>query len=167
VLQLSGQIILPSSDSKHVLPSTLWLRLKHNRTPLAPSKQCRGTTYDTCSLMATLAAPSPPRSPSRMPRRWARKCERYCCIGITYFPLVFVYSITTWAVWVEATIGFMPSKSAFIGKPGKRVRISVKLTYPRQGNLDVRDWSLYPSKLVIYYSCLYESWIDDGKPRWL
>ena len=66
--------------------------------------------------MATLAPPSPTRSPSRMPRRWARKCERYCCIGATYFPLFFVYSITTWAVWVEATIGFLPAKSAFTGQ---------------------------------------------------
>ncbi|KAL3426820.1 DHHC zinc finger domain-containing protein [Phlyctema vagabunda] len=65
--------------------------------------------------MATLAPPSPHRSPTRMPRKWARKCERYCCLGFTYFPLAFVYSITTWAVWVEATIGTLPSKSAWIG----------------------------------------------------
>jgi palmitoyltransferase len=50
-----------------------------------------------------------------MARRWARKCERYCCLGATYFPLVFVYSITTWAVWVEATIGFISSKDVWIG----------------------------------------------------
>jgi len=55
-------------------------------------------------------------SPSRMPRKWARKCERYCCIGVTYFPLVFVYSITTWAVWVEVTMGLEPTKSVWIGK---------------------------------------------------
>ncbi|KAG9232597.1 DHHC palmitoyltransferase-domain-containing protein [Amylocarpus encephaloides] len=51
-----------------------------------------------------------------MSRRWARKVERYCCLGATYFPLVFVYSITSWAVWVEATIGFLPVQSAWIGK---------------------------------------------------
>ncbi|PQE28367.1 palmitoyltransferase PFA3 protein [Rutstroemia sp. NJR-2017a BBW] len=53
-----------------------------------------------------------------MPRRWARKCERYCCVAATYFPLAFVYSITTWAVWVEATIGFLAdgSKTRWIGK---------------------------------------------------
>ncbi|CZT08406.1 probable palmitoyltransferase PFA3 [Rhynchosporium agropyri] len=60
--------------------------------------------------MTTLAPPSPPRSPTRMSRRWARKCERYCCIGATYFPLLFVYSLTGWAVWVEATIGFLQAK---------------------------------------------------------
>ncbi|OBT55822.1 hypothetical protein VE04_04434 [Pseudogymnoascus sp. 24MN13] len=48
-------------------------------------------------------------------RKLIRKCERYCCLTFTYFPLAFVYSITTWAVWVEATIGFNPSQSAWIG----------------------------------------------------
>ncbi|TVY75670.1 Palmitoyltransferase PFA3, partial [Lachnellula suecica] len=69
-------------------------------------------------VMATLSPPSPPPSPTRMavPRRWARKCERYCCIGATYFPLVFVYSITSWAVWVEATIGFLATSGSWIGK---------------------------------------------------
>ncbi|TVY13344.1 Palmitoyltransferase PFA3 [Lachnellula arida] len=68
--------------------------------------------------MATLAPPSPPNSPSRMPtpRGWARKVERCCCIGATYFPLFFVYSITSWAVWVEATIGFLPTQGVWIGK---------------------------------------------------
>ena len=66
-------------------------------------------------VMATLAPPSPSQSPTRMPRKWARKCERYCCLGATYFPLVFVYSITSWAVWVEATIGFLPAKTLWIG----------------------------------------------------
>ncbi|KAH8672856.1 DHHC palmitoyltransferase-domain-containing protein [Tricladium varicosporioides] len=47
-----------------------------------------------------------------MPRKWARKCERYCCLGATYFPLFFVYSLTSWAVWVESAIGFLPSDSA-------------------------------------------------------
>lgn len=36
----------------------------------------------------------------------ARRCERACCTLATYFPLAFIYSITTWAVWVDAGIGF-------------------------------------------------------------
>lgn len=79
-------------------------------------EKCSTQNHYDSHLMATLARPSPPRSPSRMPRRWARKCERYCCIGVTYFPLVFVYGITTWAVWVEASIGFQPTKSVWIGE---------------------------------------------------
>ncbi|KAH7342336.1 DHHC palmitoyltransferase-domain-containing protein [Rhexocercosporidium sp. MPI-PUGE-AT-0058] len=50
-----------------------------------------------------------------MSRKWARKCERYCCIGATYFPLLFVYSLTSWAVWVEATIGFLQAKTTWTG----------------------------------------------------
>lgn len=42
-------------------------------------------------------------------RGWARKIERCCCNCITYFPLAFVYGLTTWAVWVEADIGFTSS----------------------------------------------------------
>ncbi|KAF2865139.1 DHHC palmitoyltransferase-domain-containing protein [Massariosphaeria phaeospora] len=68
--------------------------------------------------MATLGSPSPPSSPSRTMRRrgWARKVERCCCNTITYFPLLFVYGLTSWAAWVEAGIGFAPSKHVWTGK---------------------------------------------------
>ncbi|KAI0891567.1 palmitoyltransferase PFA3 [Annulohypoxylon nitens] len=52
------------------------------------------------------------RSPN-MARRWARRFERYCCNCLTYFPLAFVYSLTTWAVWVVVSIG-----SSATQKPG-------------------------------------------------
>ncbi|PGH10510.1 hypothetical protein AJ79_05438 [Helicocarpus griseus UAMH5409] len=59
---------------------------------------------------------SPPLSPSRRKcRDFARRCERLCCNVFTYFPLSFVYGLTTWAVYVEATIGIQPSKSKWIG----------------------------------------------------
>jgi hypothetical protein len=48
-------------------------------------------------------------------RGWARKVERYCCTAITYFPLLFVYGLTSWAAWVEVGIGFVPSKNAWTG----------------------------------------------------
>ncbi|EAW14500.1 DHHC family palmitoyltransferase [Aspergillus clavatus NRRL 1] len=69
--------------------------------------------------MATLAS-SPPASPSwpkRRPRAWALRCERYCCAAASYFPLAFVYSLTTWAVYVETSVGLKPSKSIWIGLP--------------------------------------------------
>jgi palmitoyltransferase ZDHHC2/15/20 len=69
--------------------------------------------------MATLASPhsaSPPPL-KRRTKSCARKCERYCCNIVTYFPLAFVYGLTTWAVWVEAGIGFRPStKGAWAGE---------------------------------------------------
>ncbi|KAF2278755.1 zf-DHHC-domain-containing protein [Westerdykella ornata] len=57
--------------------------------------------------MATLGSPSPPSSPSRNMRRrgFARRLERFCCNTITYFPLAFVYGLTTWAAWVQAGVG--------------------------------------------------------------
>ncbi|PWY88925.1 Palmitoyltransferase pfa3 [Aspergillus heteromorphus CBS 117.55] len=69
--------------------------------------------------MATLAT-SPPSSPSwpkRRPRAWALRIERYCCTAASYFPLAFVYSLTTWAVYVEASVGFKPAESSWIGLP--------------------------------------------------
>lgn len=67
--------------------------------------------------MATLRSPSP-TSPSLSRRRtksFARRCERYCCSIVTYFPLVFVYGLTSWAVWVEAGIGVLPRKGVWTG----------------------------------------------------
>ncbi|KAJ5525148.1 hypothetical protein N7494_011798 [Penicillium frequentans] len=69
--------------------------------------------------MATLAS-SPPTSPSwpkRSSRAWMLRCERYCCAAASCFPLAFVYGITTWAVYVEASLGFKGSKSKWIGLP--------------------------------------------------
>ncbi|KAI9890943.1 MAG: palmitoyltransferase for Vac8p [Vezdaea aestivalis] len=68
--------------------------------------------------MATLGSPSPPSSPTmnRRPKRWARKCERACCSVFRYFPLAFVYGLTTWAVWVESTVGFLDKKPVWAGK---------------------------------------------------
>ncbi|KAI1863707.1 uncharacterized protein JN550_009407 [Neoarthrinium moseri] len=50
-----------------------------------------------------------------MARRWARKVERYCCACLTYFPLAFVYGLTTWAVWVIVRIGGARNKVNWIG----------------------------------------------------
>ncbi|KAI9856429.1 MAG: palmitoyltransferase for Vac8p [Trichoglossum hirsutum] len=61
--------------------------------------------------MATLGSPSPPSSPSYKHRRRSFvRCERACCSLITYFPLAFVYGLTSWAVWVESAIGFRTTR---------------------------------------------------------
>lgn len=114
--------------------------------------------------MATLAPPSPSLSPTRMPRRWARKCERYCCIGATYFPLLFVYSITSWAVWVEATIGFLPAHTPWIGMLSDRASW-VLLIVCRQRILLSRNRTLHPPELVLYDSRLYKSRHYNGSQR--
>ncbi|KAF2817181.1 zf-DHHC-domain-containing protein [Mytilinidion resinicola] len=68
--------------------------------------------------MATLSSPSPPSSPSLTMRRkgFVRRVERYCWNVFTYFPLAFVYGLTSWAVWVAAGIGFEPVRRAWTGK---------------------------------------------------
>ncbi|KAK5119034.1 hypothetical protein LTR62_000245 [Meristemomyces frigidus] len=60
------------------------------------------TTFDD---MPTLAGSSPSHSP-RLRRHWAKKLERCCCQTFAYFPLTFVYGLTTWAVWVEVGVSF-------------------------------------------------------------
>ncbi|KAK8032243.1 palmitoyltransferase PFA3 [Apiospora arundinis] len=69
--------------------------------------------------MATRSS-SPTFASSNMARRWARRVERYCCSCITYFPLAFVYGVTTWAVWVVVKIGSVSSNSptAWTAYPG-------------------------------------------------
>lgn len=63
--------------------------------------------------MATLAPTTPPMTPPFHRRRksWARKVERCCCSTLSYFPLTFVYGLTTWAVWVETQVSFFGGAS--------------------------------------------------------
>jgi palmitoyltransferase len=51
-----------------------------------------------------------------MSRRWARKIERYCCTCATYFPLAFVYGLTSWAVWVVVNVSTTKSSVPWIGE---------------------------------------------------
>ncbi|KAJ9604263.1 palmitoyltransferase for Vac8p [Cladophialophora chaetospira] len=58
---------------------------------------------------------SPPPTPGRRKTRsCAQSCERGCCAVATYFPLAFVYSVSTWAVWVVASIGFGSHRSTHV-----------------------------------------------------
>lgn len=50
-----------------------------------------------------------------MARRWARRIERTCCSIVTYLPLVFVYGLTSWAVWTLIHIGYSGLNSSWIG----------------------------------------------------
>lgn len=65
--------------------------------------------------MPTLGATSPARSPPFHQRRksWARKVERCCCRTAAHFPLLFVYGLTTWAVWVEVSVAFLGMQYAW------------------------------------------------------
>ncbi|QIW95305.1 hypothetical protein AMS68_000823 [Peltaster fructicola] len=55
--------------------------------------------------MALLAAESNKNPPFHHRRRsWARRVERICYKTLSYFPLTFVYGLTTWAVWVQMRV---------------------------------------------------------------
>ena len=45
-------------------------------------------------------------------KSWARRFERCCCTTLSYFPLTFVYGLTTWAVYVEVSVSFLSPTSA-------------------------------------------------------
>ncbi|KAG7288807.1 SPS-sensor component ptr3 [Staphylotrichum longicolle] len=49
-------------------------------------------------------------------RRFARRLERSCCACAKYFPLVFVYGLTTWAVAVLVSLCSSQTKVSWLGK---------------------------------------------------
>ncbi|PSK43051.1 hypothetical protein B9Z65_7005 [Elsinoe australis] len=60
--------------------------------------------------MATLGRDDSP-SPSRRRRNGcAKSLERCCCSIFTFFPLFFVYGLTSWACYVGVYVGFEPGQ---------------------------------------------------------
>ncbi|KAI9834285.1 MAG: palmitoyltransferase for Vac8p [Phylliscum demangeonii] len=68
-------------------------------------------------------------SPVRKKRQQAEnnRCERVCWTALTNLPLVFVYGLTTWAVWVEASIGFRSKRPAGTGPSTSALGIAIYL----------------------------------------
>ncbi|GAB0134403.1 hypothetical protein EsDP_00002777 [Epichloe bromicola] len=56
-----------------------------------------------------------------MSRRCARTIERTCCAFATYIPLIFVYGLTTWAIWVVVEIGMKAPKRSWLGNGSSAV----------------------------------------------
>ncbi|KAL7945418.1 DHHC palmitoyltransferase domain-containing protein [Trichoderma barbatum] len=59
--------------------------------------------------------------------RWARRFERACCMTAKYFPLVFVYGLTSWACWVVVSIGRESDGSRWIGSASSVVGVLIYL----------------------------------------
>ena len=120
------------------------------------------TPYTTSSA-STALDPPPSSSSGNMARRWARKLERYCCTCVTYFPLAFVYSITSWAVYVDVSLSTTPSGVTWLGRPPPLPRLQHRwcARWPYHSLRDreilclFRRRSLPPSQLVLYICCLY------------
>ncbi|KAK4539129.1 hypothetical protein LTR36_001459 [Oleoguttula mirabilis] len=71
------------------------------------------STFSSSSDRPTLGSP-PPNSPRRRTRKsFCRRLERCCCTTLAYFPLVFVYGLTTWAVWVEVNVSLLGAVAWF------------------------------------------------------
>ncbi|KAM0801909.1 DHHC palmitoyltransferase-domain-containing protein [Usnea florida] len=56
-------------------------------------------------MTAPSSTSSSPNPMNRRRKSWARRCERACCSVVIYFPLGFIYGLSTWAIWVEAGLG--------------------------------------------------------------
>ena len=83
-----------------------------------------------------MAPRSPPGSPSHSPstfrrrtKTFARRCERTCCTIATYFPLVFVYTLTTWAAYTEIGVGFRPNLTGSPKSPYARSTSLLAFTF--------------------------------------
>ena len=46
-------------------------------------------------------------TPRRTRKSFFRRLERGCCQTLTYFPLCFVYGLTTWGLWVLVNVSFL------------------------------------------------------------
>ena len=118
----SDVLVISSSLSTPGRPCGSVIETQEIQTQRLSFSRCTSSPISLCgrvSVTATMAS-SPPISPSwpkRRSRAWALRCEQYCCAVASCFPLVFVYGLTTWAIYVEASIGFKDSRSPWIGRP--------------------------------------------------
>lgn len=95
--------------------------------------------------------------------------ERGCCTFATYIPLVFVYSLTTWGVWVLVEIGKYSTKSSWVGKlsPWPKIHVQRQLTSSTRNDFVYNISNvLYFAQLVVHNRCLYEPRLYH-EPRWL
>ncbi|KLU84827.1 palmitoyltransferase PFA3 [Magnaporthiopsis poae ATCC 64411] len=96
-----------------------------------------------------------PAPPATMSRRLARRIERCCCACVGLSPLLFVYGITTWAVWVIVNIGATKTKSTWLGPSSSSVGIllylmlnwaySTAVFTPPGSTTDAQGYSALPS----------------------
>lgn len=72
---------------------------------------------------------SPTYGPERRkPKRWAKRCEQNCVAVVTRMPLVLVYSLTTWAIWVEFGLSLHWTKTSSKGEIFSILSISLTTT---------------------------------------
>lgn len=83
-------------------------------------------------MEAFASAVPEPLSPTKRRRSGLVKtCEGLLCSAVKYFPLAFVYGLTTWAIWVEAGVSIYHTKSWWKGTP---VPIHIRYFFDRRSN---------------------------------
>lgn len=97
--------------------------------------------------------------------RYARKLERLCCAIGTYLPLVFVYGLTSWAVWVDVHIGATGVESIWIGELRSPWPWTSQANSHRHWLLDRLRRTIYPSQLELHHRRHYGPWIHDQRQR--
>ncbi|KAG6132991.1 hypothetical protein E4U12_002977 [Claviceps purpurea] len=60
-----------------------------------------------------------------MSRRCARTIERSCCAVARSTPLIFVYGLTTWAVWVVVEIGMKAPERSWLGSGSSAIGLAL------------------------------------------
>ncbi|EGS17296.1 palmitoyltransferase-like protein [Thermochaetoides thermophila DSM 1495] len=113
-------IITNNTSSRSLSPSPSPSPNPASASPLYPLDS--RPPLDPLTLDPSTRPPSPLHFDStdddmRSPRRWARRLERTCCACARYFPLAFVYSLTTWAAWVLVKLCSTPSRVEWLGTP--------------------------------------------------
>ena len=75
-------------------------------------------------MMSRTSSPSESPGPMKRSRKsYARKVERACCSIIKYFPLAFVYGVTTWAVWVLGHMAFRSDSRSALSEFSESAKI--------------------------------------------
>lgn len=118
--------------------------------------------------MALRTSTTPPMSPAfnRKRKSFARRCERLCCNVLSLFPLVFVYGLTTWALWVQVHIGFMQETALWTGTSFPRALQFRRLTeMHRSAHSNTSRRAIYAPQLVVYNSGLGRSGLDNSNPQ--
>ena len=102
----------PPESSAHPAPLRTLLLVSLRIPPSSQHEDIPPTpqVMDTERFAQTSSSPT-----TSMARRWARRIERCCCSVASAIPLIFVYGLTTWAVWVDITIGSAPTQSSWLG----------------------------------------------------
>lgn len=135
--QPQARLLHHSSKQDTVLSCTFFGRLSLSSTPPQPCSSAflshSAEAMRDFDDLPTLGRPSSSHSPRRNTRGWVKRCERCCMSCLTGTPLVFVYGLTSWACWVQATLGFLELPGSWSGIHHTSPTTAARLTLHAKG----------------------------------